>query len=101
MIYRIRAFGKFLSSDFPNTRIIEWEDGQQESVGISRLPIGFWNFKNGQQFETIVYRNYDWEIVLVGKLKHVEELPVMTDEEFAEFIASIPTTESLPKTDWD
>ena len=86
----------------PLPDLIEWEDGQKEKVRLDQMPGEFAAYKSGQPFEAIVTRDpLDFHLLKVTHVNRMKSLPRLSDNEFNDLIRSIPTTCSLPDTDWE
>jgi hypothetical protein len=98
----VRQVGRVALRVRPHPELIEWEDGQKEKVRLDQMPGEFAAYKPGQPFEAIVTRDpVDFRLLKVTHIHRIRSLPRMSADEFEDLIQSIPTTNSLPETDWE
>jgi hypothetical protein len=98
----IRQIGRVAARARPLPELIEWEDGHKEAVRLDQMPGQFAAYKPGQPFEAIVIRDsVDFRLLKVTHIQRLRSLPRMSDGEFNDLVHSIPTTRSLPDTDWE
>jgi hypothetical protein len=86
----------------PYPEVIEWEDGTRERVALQRMPAEFAGYRAGQPFEAVIHR--DPVSYKIRKVDYVKRLPTRrgrTEEESKRLWESVPTSGSLPDTDWD
>ncbi len=73
-----------------------------ETVSLEHVPPEFASFGEGQWFEALVERKRDnYTLNKVIHARPIDPIKEMTDEEMKEWFSSLPTTETLPKSDTD
>ena len=73
-----------------------------ETVNLENASPEFAAFAVGQWFEALVERNReDYSLSKVIHAQAIEPIKEMTDNEWKDWLSSLPTTESLPKSDTD
>lgn len=73
-----------------------------ETVSLEHVPPEFAGFGEGQWFEALVERKRDdYSLNKVIHARPIDPIKEMTDEEMKEWFSSLPTTETLPKSDTD
>jgi hypothetical protein len=98
----VKQVGKVAPWMRPHPERVEWEDGFVEAVDLDQMPGEFAAYRPGQPFEAWVKRDpVDHRLLEVVHVRRIGQLPWLTRETFDDFIRSIPTTESLPETDWE
>ena len=98
----VKQVGKVGAYLRPLPSQIVWEDGRKERVRPDQMPGEFMTYSPGQPFEAIVSRNpVDFQLIEVVSIRRTSATPRMRPEEFDELRQAIPTTASLPETDWD
>lgn len=91
-----------LHSSPPSVRI-QWETENytDKPISFDFLPAEFAAYRIGQRFEAIVRReSATYHLIDVLDTKRLMTPPPLSDEQLEEFWLSIPTTNSLPSTDW-
>ncbi len=97
----IRQIGKVIRSR-PLPDLIEWEDGQKESVRPDQVPGEFVTYKPGQPFEAFVSRDpVDFHLLRFTHVQRIRLQPELSPEEVEDIIRLIPTSSSLPDANWD
>ena len=73
-----------------------------EELSLENAAPEFAGFGEGQWFEALVERNRgDYSLSKVIHAQPIDPIEGMTDEEWREWLSSLPTTETLPKSDTD
>lgn len=73
-----------------------------ETVSLENASPEFAGFDRGQWFEALVERNReDYSLSKVIHVQPIEPIKEMSDDEWKDWLSSLPTTESLPKSDTD
>ncbi len=93
--------GKVLQAR-PYPDVVLWEDGTKERIPLARMPGEFAGYKVGQPFEAVVHR--DPVSHKIFKVEYVKRLPARaknTAAESKQLWDSLPTSKSLPDSDWD
>jgi hypothetical protein len=97
----VRQQGKVVRAR-PYPDLVQWEDGTRERVSPARMPADFVTFMVGQPFEAVVHRDpTSYKILKVEYLKRLSVRAALTREESKRLWDSLPTSGSLPDTDWD
>jgi hypothetical protein len=97
----VRQQGKVVRAR-PHPDLVQWEDGTCEGVSPARMPAEFVIYAVGQPFEAVVHRDpTSYKILKVEYLKRLPSRVALTREESKRLWDSLPTSESLPDTDWD
>ncbi len=73
-----------------------------ESIGAERVPDEFAGYQKDQWFEALVERDRDsFALQKIIDSRAIDPIEDMTDEEVEAWYSSLPTTETLPKSDTD
>jgi hypothetical protein len=81
--------------------VLCWEDGSREEATIEMLPPDFITYGVGQRFEAIVARELlTHRMCRILHSQRLTPLPALTPKEVNKLWNSLPTTLSLPETDW-
>jgi hypothetical protein len=82
---------------------ITWLGSEEvEMLSLENASPEFAGFSKGQWFEALVERNReDYSLSKVIHARPIEPIKEMTDEEWKDWLSSLPTTESLPRSDTD
>ena len=85
-------------------REIVWLDGERkELVTIERTPPEFAAFREGQWFEALVERQpKTYQLRKLRYVRSIEPVREITDDEFRQWVESLPAGDDVPKsgTDW-
>ncbi len=73
-----------------------------ESIGVEKVPDEFAGYQKDQWFEALVERDRDsFALQRIIDSREIDPIEDMTDEEVEAWFSSLPTTETLPKSDTD
>ena len=86
----------------PLPELVQWEDGTRERVSVKQMPDEFAGYRVGQWFEAVVHRQpITHKLVKVEYIKRLPPRQSRNPKEAKELWDSLPTSASLPDTDWD
>lgn len=86
----------------PYPEKVQWEDGTTERICLERMPGEFATYKAGQPFEALVHRDsVSHTMIKVEYVRRVQNRASQRPEESRRLIESLPTSASLPDSDWD
>ena len=98
----VRQIGRVTQDRSQQLRQITWVDGRKEQVSFDIMPPEFASYKVGQYFEADVERDpRNGRMRQVRHVQRVHSLPPLPESQLDEFWKSLPSTESLPKSNRD
>jgi hypothetical protein len=99
--FKVKQFGQVQRAR-PWPELIRWENGSGESVRLDQMPGEFASYKAGQCFEALAVRDpVNFRLLRVEFIKRTARPAALSQKDIDALWKAMPTTESLPDTEWD
>lgn len=99
---RMRQLGRveYLRTQYPQA--ILWMGGSRERVSLEKMPAEFPSYKVGQWIEAICERDpLTSRLLRVTHIERIPEVRMMSRDQQDQYWESLPTSTSLPESDFD